>query len=727
MRRMLFAVLAGLACTGQSPGPLRACEADEATVRRLEAWEHTYRDATLGFEERVAPLWAAIEAEPENVFLHHAYQRVFLNYIESLRIPAAEARYEKLLAARPESLAVRYAYARLLWGRRTSDAKAMLERVIAADGEFPWPHLALARIYENKAFLHVERQREETARFAVLCPGTLATEAYDAYGKMPVEFRVAAGAALRKRVEASPSRGVYGAMGALWQLEFQDVSQDKEVRRARVEADLARLRKAGEASLPLLRIALEGYRLIDDREGARWARERISAVAPQSFPACDIAMQRWYSDRTRPTMEDKRERVQGYYRELLEASGEWVRICPLYEDGWSARLRALRELPDSSAASVLEAGEGSLRASARNSSNSFVAPSLRVAATFAERGIGWERMPELAARNRRDTEARLAADRTLDWFPESWKAENLVEAAEGAVREQLLLVRMYLREKKTAEAGRALAEAERVAEQATGDAAMWATMGPLLDAYLEMGEKGKAEDAVKRLRAWLAAHAPGEQAPRHETITHGMREALVWEAVARMAEREKRTADAAAAYREVLQRRTGWETLVSRFAMIDKAGGRFTAPGGELAGKWDRTERKFTGMALTDLNGRRWTEESLRGKVTLVNLWATWCGPCVAELPYVARIAAAVKDRKEVQVITLNVDENPGLIAPFLRTRGIGPLTVIPAADYVMETLGVRGFPVTWIVDRDGVARREQGGFTAEPAKWVERVLEVLR
>ena len=105
----------------------------------------------------------------------------------------------------------------------------------------------------------------------------------------------------------------------------------------------------------------------------------------------------------------------------------------------------------------------------------------------------------------------------------------------------------------------------------------------------------------------------------------------------------------------------------------------------------------------------------------------TWCGPCVMELPYVQKVQNTIKDRKDVQVITLNIDENPGLIEPFLKQRGVISLTVIPAMDFVKRILKVNGFPRTWIVNPDGVARREQAGFTGEPATWVERVLASLK
>src|SRR5678815_5766531 len=77
----------------------------------------------------------------------------------------------------------------------------MLEEVIAADSEFPWPHLALARVYQSKQFESDTKQREETELFFALCPSALAGEAYDAYRWMPQEFRVKAGAALRERLK----------------------------------------------------------------------------------------------------------------------------------------------------------------------------------------------------------------------------------------------------------------------------------------------------------------------------------------------------------------------------------------------------------------------------------------------------------------------------------------------------------------------------------------------
>ena len=741
---MLAGFLLAFAFASHASVPPHACEADEATFQLLGQWRLTSSDATLAFDARMAPLWKAIEAQPDNVFLHHAYQWMFLSYIDSVRIGPVDDAYRKLIVAHSSDLALKYAYARLLYGKRTADAKKMLEEVIAADPGFPWAHLELAHVYQNNQFKSEAKQQDETGRFFALCPGTLAGEAYGAYSGMPQEFRVKAGAALRERLKDAETPRELAVLPSLWKFEFQETGTERARVRAGVTADLARVRKLAENSLTLLNVAMEGYNLVEDREGARWARERIAAVAPHSFTACNVAIERWYGDRARPTMEDSRERVHGYYRELLEATEQWIQICPLYEDPWSSRFRAIRELPDQPADKVLQTGEGLLRASEANSSNWFVAPSITVGELYAERRMGFDRIPALIERNRRDFEARLASDRNLDWFPKSWKDTNELDAAESYLEARVLAIRKHLHDGKPEEAAKQLAGAERDTEAASGEKAMWALQPRLIAGYLAMGDAVKAEARLDLLKEWLESHQPNETAGRSERLTDRGRQATYWELAGELAELEKRSKDALTAYQNVLQYRSGWETMAARFGMMDKTAMLWKTTGGtpqawdkwlkEMtatiavpAQNWEKIDRSFPGFTLMDLSGRKWTQDNLKGKVTLINMWATWCGPCIAELPHVQKIQNAVKDRKDIQVITLNVDENPGLIEPFLKQRGLTSLTVIPAMDFVERTLKLTGFPCTWIVDRDGVARREQAGFTGEPAKWVERVLESLK
>ena len=82
------------------------------------------------------------------------------------------------------------------------------------------------------------------------------------------------------------------------------------------------------------------------------------------------------------------------------------------------------------------------------------------------------------------------------------------------------------------------------------------------------------------------------------------------------------------------------------------------------------------------------------------------------------------KNRSDVQFITLNMDDNPGLIAPFLKEHQLA-FVVIPAYSYVTETLKVMGIPQNWIVDGDGVVRLKGVGYDATE-KWVTGMKDAI-
>lgn len=94
------------------------------------------------------------------------------------------------------------------------------------------------------------------------------------------------------------------------------------------------------------------------------------------------------------------------------------------------------------------------------------------------------------------------------------------------------------------------------------------------------------------------------------------------------------------------------------------------------AGGFDRTHRGEAAPAhpFTDLSGKAATLADFRGKPTLVNLWATWCTPCVRELPTLE--ALAVREGGRLNVVALSQDMTPGKVAPFVAARGFRALKV---------------------------------------------------
>jgi thiol-disulfide isomerase/thioredoxin len=129
---------------------------------------------------------------------------------------------------------------------------------------------------------------------------------------------------------------------------------------------------------------------------------------------------------------------------------------------------------------------------------------------------------------------------------------------------------------------------------------------------------------------------------------------------------------------------------------------------------------------LVDLQGRTWRLADFRGKTAFVNVWATWCAPCREELPHLQRLYDRVKDRPDVVLLTMNVDEKAPAVRPFV-TRNAYTFPVLPAYDYVRKTLATTGIPRNWVIDADGVWRFDEVGYRAGRGDWVahaERMIE---
>ncbi len=105
-------------------------------------------------------------------------------------------------------------------------------------------------------------------------------------------------------------------------------------------------------------------------------------------------------------------------------------------------------------------------------------------------------------------------------------------------------------------------------------------------------------------------------------------------------------------------------------------GARDAVPAGaELKGRIDRSRKgsALPDLTLTDAAGRELRLPSLKGKPLLLNLWATWCAPCVVELPMLDKLAATRGG--ELRVLTVSQDmQQTEKVAPFLAERGLARL-----------------------------------------------------
>jgi peroxiredoxin len=125
-------------------------------------------------------------------------------------------------------------------------------------------------------------------------------------------------------------------------------------------------------------------------------------------------------------------------------------------------------------------------------------------------------------------------------------------------------------------------------------------------------------------------------------------------------------------------------------------------------------DRRAPDFSMKDLRGATVTLESLRGKVVVLNFWTKTCGPCLEEMPEIAELAKVLRDRSDVVVVTVSVDEGPDDVRPTLQTvlREEPPFEVLfdPESNVVRQKYGTRLFPETWFIDKRGVIRARFDG-----------------
>jgi len=118
---------------------------------------------------------------------------------------------------------------------------------------------------------------------------------------------------------------------------------------------------------------------------------------------------------------------------------------------------------------------------------------------------------------------------------------------------------------------------------------------------------------------------------------------------------------------------------------------------------------------------RKVTLHDLRGKVVVLNFWATWCPPCVEEMPSLVKLQSNLKDR--VVVLAVSVDEDERSYRAFLKKNNVDLLTVRDPQQKSNELYGTFKFPETYIIDRQGVVQRKFIG----PVDWTRQdVVEYL-
>jgi cytochrome c biogenesis protein CcmG/thiol:disulfide interchange protein DsbE len=92
------------------------------------------------------------------------------------------------------------------------------------------------------------------------------------------------------------------------------------------------------------------------------------------------------------------------------------------------------------------------------------------------------------------------------------------------------------------------------------------------------------------------------------------------------------------------------------------------------------------------------------GKIILLNFWATWCAPCIHEMPGLIDLH---HDRPDLAILAVSIDEDPDAYAQFLERKHVDLITVRDPEQSAAKLYHTEGWPETYIIDRQGVIRRK--------------------
>jgi thiol-disulfide isomerase/thioredoxin len=569
-----------------------------------------------------------------------------------------------------------------LRGKNTPESLRLLQASITKAPNFPWAYKELAGDYFRGKIADQSKVKENIEAFFAICPASTDNYAQWLLAKDPaMQPKVAV--ALRARLEKETDPKRLRDYETLWGLEFRTrPPAEHDALRQQVAQDLKRLEALnpyGDAEWQSFLI--NGYKQSGASKADLTAREdAILQQFPHSEQALDILRSRW--DKVHKEPEDQTDAAAWakYRKENQEAVQGWIRDFPddvyLQRYEWYYAIQGDDTISEKDGVDALDHFLQSVR----------------------------------------------------DYEPHSFWLFNYANGAQFLIDHHWQPVRAL----DLSEQARKL-DAEEVARGQTDDnlstddlknreeERIWKVQ--YFDSItLQAAKQAGKPAAAINLKGEIEAPPPADK-----KFQSGY-----WHNRGRFEALQNHPQDALAYYQLALQTRTEPPKARQgklRDDLTDEARALWKAQGGtEVAwavwskppssatpnqpaqGYWEKPTKPLPTFELSDLSGKTWRLKELEGKTVLISVWATWCGPCEAELPHLEKFYEKFKGRSDIQVLTFDIDEDLGLVAPYLKEKGY-TFPVLPAYSTVVSLLDGFAIPQTWLLDPHGTWRWKQVGY----------------
>jgi thiol-disulfide isomerase/thioredoxin len=128
---------------------------------------------------------------------------------------------------------------------------------------------------------------------------------------------------------------------------------------------------------------------------------------------------------------------------------------------------------------------------------------------------------------------------------------------------------------------------------------------------------------------------------------------------------------------------------------------------------------------LPDLNGNQVTLEQFKGKVVLLDFWATWCGPCRMSMPQLERLQAQYPS--DLALLAINLQEERDQVSSYVRSENIHSRVLLDEQGEVARVYRAGAIPFQVLIDKTGIIRHTQMGFSPRMTDSFRELIEQLR
>jgi len=135
--------------------------------------------------------------------------------------------------------------------------------------------------------------------------------------------------------------------------------------------------------------------------------------------------------------------------------------------------------------------------------------------------------------------------------------------------------------------------------------------------------------------------------------------------------------------------------------------------------------RPAPNFKLPALSGGQVSLDQYRGKIVMLDFWATWCGPCQMTMPLLEKLQKEYPEN--LVLLAINLQEPNDTVRDYVRKQGLNSRVLLDEEGTVGETYGTDSIPMQVLIDKNGIVRHVQIGFSPRMSSQLRAAIEQLR